>query len=53
LFNAGVCYQKLDKFDAALLKFRDYLRVDPNAPDAPKVTERIAALEAALVARRA
>jgi hypothetical protein len=53
LFNAGVCYQKLEKFEAALLKFRDYLRVDPTAPDAPKVTERIAALEAALVAKRA
>jgi hypothetical protein len=53
LFNAGVCYQKLDKLDAALLKFRDYLRVDPNAPDAQKVTDRIAALEAALAAKKA
>lgn len=53
LFNAGVCYQKLEKFEAALLKFRDYLRVDPNAPDAAKVTERIAGLEAALAAKRA
>jgi hypothetical protein len=53
LFNAGVCYQKLDKFEAALQKFRDYLRVDSSAPDAAKVTERIAALEAALAAKRA
>jgi hypothetical protein len=52
LFNAGVCYQKLEKFEAALSKFRDYLRVDPGAPDAPKVTERIVALEAALAAKR-
>jgi len=47
LFNAGVCYQKLNDFDRALEKFREYLRVDPNAPDAAKVNERIAALEAA------
>jgi hypothetical protein len=53
LFNAGVCYQKLEKFEAALLKFRDYLRVDPNAPDASKVNDRIAALEAALAEKRA
>lgn len=53
LFNAGVCYQKLEKYEAALLKFRDYLRVDPTAPDAAKVSDRIVALEAALAARRA
>jgi tetratricopeptide (TPR) repeat protein len=47
LFNAGVCYQKLNDFDSALAKFREYLRVDPSAPDAAKVAERIAALEAA------
>ncbi|HVJ14119.1 MAG TPA: PEGA domain-containing protein [Polyangiaceae bacterium] len=47
LFNAGVCYQKLNDFEHALEKFRDYLRVDPNAPDAAKVNDRIAALEAA------
>jgi len=53
LFNAGVCYQKLEKYEAALMKFRDYLRVDPNAPDVAKVNERIAALEAALARARA
>jgi tetratricopeptide (TPR) repeat protein len=47
LFNAGVCYQKLGDSDRALVKFRDYLRVDPNAPDLEKVNQRIAALEAA------
>jgi len=53
LFNAGVCYQKLQAYDRALSKFRDYLRVDPSAPDAVKVNERIAALEAALAAQAA
>src|SRR5688500_7455159 len=47
LFNAGVCYQKLGDSDRALVKFRDYLKVDPNAPDVEKVNQRIAALEAA------
>ena len=47
LFNAGVCYQKLGESDRALVKFRDYLKVDPNAPDLEKVNQRIAALEAA------
>ncbi len=47
LFNAGVCYQKQGDADRALGKFRDYLRVDPTAPDADKVNQRIAALEAA------
>lgn len=46
LFNAGVCYQKLDEVDKALTAFREYLRVDPSAPDAEKVRQRIAALEA-------
>ncbi|HVY31169.1 MAG TPA: PEGA domain-containing protein [Polyangiaceae bacterium] len=47
LFNAGVCYQKLADSDRALGKFRDYLKVDPNAPDAEKVKQRISLLEAA------
>lgn len=48
LFNAGVCYQKLGKNDQALVRFQEYLRVDPTAPDADKVKLRIAALQAAL-----
>lgn len=47
LFNAGVCYQKLGDADRALGKFRDYLKVDPNAPDLEKVKQRITLLEAA------
>jgi tetratricopeptide (TPR) repeat protein len=46
LFNAGVCYQKLGDPDRALAKFRDYVKVDPSAPDLDKVNQRIAALEA-------
>jgi tetratricopeptide (TPR) repeat protein len=47
LFNAGVCYQKLTDIDRALGKFRDYLKIDPSAPDSEKVRQRIAALEIA------
>jgi tetratricopeptide (TPR) repeat protein len=47
LFNAGVCYQKLGDADRALGKFRDYLKVDPTAPDAEKVKQRILLLETA------
>lgn len=49
LFNAGVCYQKLGDSERALGKFREYVSVDPTAPDRDKVNERIAALEAAKV----
>ncbi|HTA90794.1 MAG TPA: PEGA domain-containing protein, partial [Polyangiaceae bacterium] len=47
LFNAGVCYQKLNDVERALAKFKDYTKVDPNAPDIDKVNQRIATLEAA------
>jgi len=47
LFNAGVCYQKLNDIGGALTQFREYVRVDPDAPDAPQVKQRILALEAA------
>lgn len=47
LFNAGVCYQKLGEADRALGKFRDYLKIDPTAPDGEKVKQRISALEVA------
>jgi len=50
LFNAGVCYQKQNDVDRALLKFKEYLKADPNAPDADKVNARIATLEAAKAA---
>jgi tetratricopeptide (TPR) repeat protein len=47
LFNAGICYQKIGDVDHALGKFRDYLKVDPTAPDTEKVKARITQLEAA------
>jgi tetratricopeptide (TPR) repeat protein len=47
LFNAGVCYQKLGDADRALGKFRDYLKIDPTAPDSEKVKQRITLLETA------
>ncbi len=47
LFNAGVCYQKLGDTDRALVKFRDYVKLDPTAPDLDKVNQRITLLEAA------
>lgn len=53
LFNAGVCYQKLKDADKALERFREYVKVDPQAPDVASVKERITALEAALAAARA
>ena len=52
LFNLGVCYQKLDDIELALQKFNKYLRVDPNAPDASKVQERVALLQKVVEARR-
>ena len=50
LFNAGVCYQKQNDVDHALDKFKEYLKVDATAPDADKVKQRIATLEAAKAA---
>ena len=46
LFNAGVCYQKLNDNEKALDRFREYVRVDPDAPDVEQVKQRIKALEA-------
>jgi hypothetical protein len=53
LFNAGVCYQKLGDAEHALARFNEYLKVDPNAPDADKVKQRVGTLEAALAAQKA
>src|SRR5262249_11979814 len=46
LFNAGVCTEKPGKGPEALAKYRQYLQVDPNAPDTRDVQRRIARLEA-------
>ncbi|HVU05050.1 MAG TPA: PEGA domain-containing protein [Polyangiaceae bacterium] len=45
LFNAGVCYQKLGQNDKALERYREYMKIDPGAPDADTVQKRIAQLE--------
>jgi PEGA domain len=50
LFNAGVCYQKLGEKQTALDRYHEYLRIDPNAPDAETVKRRIASIEAELPA---
>jgi tetratricopeptide (TPR) repeat protein len=50
LFNAGVCYQKLNDNQKALDRFREYVRTDPDAPDVAQVKQRIQALEALLAA---
>ncbi len=48
LFNAGVAYEKADRPDEALVRFKKYSEVDPNAPDHAEVTKRIAKLEQAI-----
>lgn len=53
LFNAGVCYQKLGRADAALDAFQRYLAKDPNAPDAAAVRERMAGISQAKSAAEA
>ncbi len=45
LFNAGVCFQKLDQKDKAIAKFEEYLAKDPKTPDADAVRGRIAKLK--------
>lgn len=46
LFNEAVCHEKLKKYDDAIKLFREYIQIDPNAPDKPNVEARIAKLEA-------
>lgn len=47
LFNSGVCLERLRRYSEAADKLDEYLRVDPDAPDAPNVRERIEKLRAA------
>jgi hypothetical protein len=53
LYNAGICYQKLNNADKALERYREYVKIDPSAPDIDAVQKRIAALEAAKAAATA
>lgn len=41
LFNAGVCYEKLNRPAEALAKYEEYLKVDPQAPDIADVERRV------------
>ncbi len=45
-FNAGICYQKLGQLEVAEERFEAYLEANPEAPDADRVRQRIAALQA-------
>jgi tetratricopeptide (TPR) repeat protein len=45
LFNAGVCFEKLGKSEEALAKYREYMRIDPDAPDTEEVKKRVGRLE--------
>jgi len=53
LFNAGVAYEKADRLDEALVRFKKYIEVDPNAPDHADVEKRISKLEQAIADRAA
>lgn len=46
LFNEAVCHEKLKNYDEAIKLFKQYIDIDPNAPDKPNVLARIAKLEA-------
>ncbi len=48
LFNAGVCYEKLGRDADALAKYRQYIEVDPEAPDIADVQQRVERLNAKL-----
>jgi hypothetical protein len=45
LFNEAVCHEKLKKYDDAIKLFKEYIQIDPNAPDKPNVEARIKKLE--------
>lgn len=48
IYNEAVCHQKLGHNQKALDLFRKYLSVDPSAPDADKVRNRIQRIEEAM-----
>ena len=45
LFNAGVAYEKAERLDDALSRFKKYIEVDPDAPDRAEVQKRIGRIE--------
>src|SRR5512133_33627 len=48
LFNAGVALEKSNKLAEAVEHFKQYLKVDPTAPDAKEVAKRIDKVEQAI-----
>ena len=51
LFNAGVAYEKADRLEDALVRFKKYAEVDPNAPDHAEVQKRISKIEQMILER--
>jgi tetratricopeptide (TPR) repeat protein len=48
LFNAGVCYERLQKYDKAIELFERYLKESPEATDKADVASRIKVLKDAI-----
>lgn len=44
-YNLGLVYEKTEKFTEASDSFKEYLKLSPNAPDAPQIQDRIYKLE--------
>jgi len=53
LFNAGVAFEKADRLEEALVRFKKYVEVDAHAPDHDEVQKRIVKLEEAIAERAA
>ena len=53
LFNAGVAFEKSERLDEALARFKKYLDVDKSAPDRADVERRIERIERELADRTA
>ena len=53
LFNAGVAFEKSERLDDALVRFKKYLDVDKSAPDRAEVNKRIERIEQEIAARNA
>jgi hypothetical protein len=52
LFNAGVAYEKADRLEDALERFKKYTEVDSSAPDLAEVQKRMARLEQEIAERK-
>lgn len=45
LFNIGQCQRNLERYDAAIFSFKQYLQRKPDAPNRPAVEDLLAELE--------